>query len=214
MGHDESSGFWSRLVRRFVPEIPDFASLLARQSRHVHVTVDDLVDYVHRPDASLRDRLLRDEEEAERLRDENMRRLNNAFSTPFDREDIYRAVEELAWIVVHVRRTANEMEILQVTPDTFIHQICLEIQAGAVELEAGFALLGSDVDAARRHAETARRIDRRARNIYEEALGELFRGEVALDMFKRREIYHHLADGAKRVRKTAEVLQDIVVKAA
>ena len=211
---DEKIGFWQRLLRSFAPEVPDFATLLERQSAHVRKTIDDLVEYVQHPEASLRDQLHRDEEEAQKLRDENMRRLNNAFSTPFDREDIYRAIEELDWIVVHTRRTAREMEILGVTPDNFIREICLEIQTGVTALAASFAKLGCDTEAAFRQAETARRIDRRARNLYEEALGELFKGDDTIDMLKRREIYHHLADGAKRVRKTAEVLQDIVVKAA
>lgn len=211
---DEKIGFWRRLLQRFVPEVPDFATLLERQSAHVRKTIDDLVQYVRHPDAGQRDQLHRDEEEAGRLRDENMRRLNNAFSTPFDREDIYRVIEELDWIVVHTRRTAREMEILQVGPDAFILGICLQIQTGVGALEAGFSQLGSDTEAAYRQAETARRTDRRARHLYEEALGELFQGDDVRDMLKRREIYHHLADGARRVRKTAEVLQDIVVKAS
>lgn len=211
---DEKIGFWQKLVGRFVPEVPDFATLLARQSAQVQKTIDDLVEYVHHPETRLRDQLHRDEAEAEKLRDENMRRLNNAFSTPFDREDIYRAIEELDWIVVHTRRTAREMEILGVAPDNFIREICLEIQTGVTALGAGFSQLGADTQAADRQAEAARRIDRRARRLYEEALGELFKGSDVLEMLKRREIYHHLADGAKRVRKTAEVLQDIVVKAA
>lgn len=212
--NDEKTGFWQRWIRRFVPEVPDFATLLEGQSAQVRKTIDDLVEYVRHPEARLRDQLHRDEEEAEKLRDENMRRLNNAFSTPFDREDIYRAIEELDWIVVHTRRTAREMEILGVTPDNFIREICLEIQTGVTALGNGFAQLGSDSEATYRQADAARGVDRRARHLYEEALGELFKGDDLVDMLKRREIYHHLADGAKRVRKTAEVLQDIVVKTA
>jgi len=210
----EGVGFWKRLARRFVPAIPEFAVLLEQQSRQVRRTVDDLVEYVRHPDESLRDQLSRDEHEAQRLRDENMRRLNSAFSTPFDREDIYRAIEALDWIVVHTRRTAREMEILGVEPDHFIREICLEIQTGVHALAAGFSGLGSDLAAADRQAEAARRIDRRARHLYENALGDLFEGDDLVAIMKRREIYHHLADGAKRVRKTAEVLQDIVVKGA
>ena len=211
---DENVSFWRDLFRRLVPEVPDFAHLLERQCAHVRKTIDDLVEYVRHPEPALRDQLHRDEEEAEKLRDANMRRLNNAFSTPFDREDIYRAIEELDWIVVHTRRTAREMEILGVAPDNFIREICLEIQTGVAALETGFARLGSDPQAAYRQAEAARGIDRRARHLYEEALGQLFQGDDVVDMLRRREIYHHLADGAKRVRKTAEVLQDIVVKTA
>jgi len=211
---DEKIGFWQTLSRRFIPRVPDFSTLLTVQGSQVEKTIDDLVEYVQNPSTTLRDRLLRDEEEACRFRDENMRRLNNSFSTPFDREDIYRAIEGLDWIVVHTIRTAREMEILHVPPDNFIREICLEVQTGAQALVAGFSNLGSDSEVAYREAEAARRVDRRARHLYEEALGELFRGEVAVDMLKRREIYHHLADGAKRVRKCAEVLQDIVVKIA
>jgi aldehyde:ferredoxin oxidoreductase len=48
----------------------------------------------------------------------------------------------------------------------------------------------------------------------QEAVAELFEGDNVLDILKRREIHHHLANGAKRVCKTAGVLQDIVAKTA
>ena len=104
---DEKIGFWQTLSRRFIPRVPDFSTLLTAQGSQVEKTIDDLVEYVQNPSTTLRDRLLRDEEEACRFRDENMRRLNNSFSTPFDREDIYRAIEGLDWIVVHTIRTAR-----------------------------------------------------------------------------------------------------------
>jgi uncharacterized protein Yka (UPF0111/DUF47 family) len=211
---DEKTRIWRKWLRRVFPEVPDFASLLARQGTQVQKTINDLVEYLQHPAVEIQDRLRHDQEEAGRLRDENMLRLQTSFATPFDREDIYRAIEELDWIVVHTRRTARELEVLQLSPDNFMREICLEIATGVGALQAGFTELGADPEAANKHAEAARRIDLRARHIYEQALGELFEGDDVIDMMKRREIYHHLADGAKRVRKTAEVLQDILVKTA
>ncbi|RMG14116.1 MAG: DUF47 family protein [Planctomycetota bacterium] len=200
------------LLQRLFPPTPDFPGLLAEQARHVRLAVDHVVALLRGqelPPAQIDE----DEAQADRLRQRNFAALNDAFSTPFDREDIYRAIEALDWIVVHMKRTARELEVLEVEPSPPMAQLGAEIQRGTSALAEGFALLAQRPQDAIPRGEEARGTNKRARAIYERALRDLFRGEVTTDMLKRREIYHHLADGAKRVGRAAEVLLNIVVKA-
>ena len=48
--------------------------------------------------------------------------------------------------------------------------------------------------------------------MYRHSLADLFQGEVTTDMLRKREIYHHLMDGSRRLHAAANVLHDIMVK--
>ena len=198
--------------RRLFPPLPDFAALLAEQAAHVQRSVDHVLALLE-GEADSGAQIDADEEEADRIRLRNLEQLNAAFSTAFDREDIYRAIEALDWVVVHMKRTARELEVLGVAPSPPMVELGAEVQRGVSALAEGFLHLAKDPRSARAAAELARGTNKRARKLYECALGQLFQGEVTVEMLKRREIYHHLADGAKRVSSAAEILQHIVVKA-
>lgn len=209
---DERTSLWSRWRDRLLPRVPDFADLLAEQCRHVWRNARDLVDVLDEGPPDGIERLDANEAEAERLRRRNLRRLNRAFSTPFDREDIHRAIEQLDWITVHLNRVPHEMRALEVTADEPMRQLGREVLRGVEALTDGFAALKDTPQAAAGHAEAARKSERRARRLYEHGLASLFQGTDHIQMLKRRELYHHLADGAKRVHSAASILLEIVVK--
>lgn len=52
------------------------------------------------------------ESEGDNLRDESMAALNSAFSTPMDREDLFRAIADLDHLLGYAKSTVREMEIL------------------------------------------------------------------------------------------------------
>ena len=201
-----------RIFGRIFPSTPDFFKLLAEQCQQVDITVGNLVEFVKTGDAELGRRLKLDEHEADLIRIRNIHILNEAFSTPIDREDIYRAIADLDRIVTYCKTTYSEMDVLGVTPDTFILEKAKLLQEGVNALVAGFGKLGSNPLAAEDDADVARKSQRQVERLYRIALAELFKGEDYISMFKRREIYRHLSNAAHNVRHCANTLQDIVVK--
>jgi len=84
---------------------------------------------------------------------------------------------------------------------------------GAVlALVGGFDKLGSQPASAADDANAARKAERKVEKLYRKALAELFQGDDFIHMFKRREIYRHLANAADRMAHCANTLHDIVVK--
>lgn len=156
--------------------------------------------------------LKQDEHEADRIRIQNLHQLNSAFSTPIDREDIYRAIASMDSIVTYSKSTYNEMKVLELGPDKHSKKMVLELQKGIHALKQGFACLAKQPENAESYAFTARHSERRVEKMYRKAIGDLFQGENYLNMFKRRELYRHLSNAADKVHETANVLQDIVVK--
>lgn len=201
-----------RILGRVFPSTPDFFLLLAEQCGQVKLTVDNLVEFVKTGNEELGRRLKLDEHEADLIRIRNIHILNEAFSTPIDREDIYRAIADLDRIVTYCKTTFSEMDVLGVTPDTFIVEKAKLLQEGVNALVAGFGKLGGNPLDAAQDADAARKTQRQVERLYRIALAELFTGDDYISMFKRREIYRHLSNAAHNVRHCANTLQDIVVK--
>ncbi|MDO8605685.1 MAG: DUF47 family protein [Phaeospirillum sp.] len=201
-----------RLFDRVFPKTPDFFGLLSEQCVQVGHTVRLLVDFMETGDPEIGKLIKLDEHEADKVKARNTHILNEAFSTPIDREDIYRAITGLDEIVNYCKSTVSEMDALGLAPDQRCLDMALRLREGAEALIAGFGRLATQPAAAAEDADRARKSERRVEKIYRLALAELFQGEDYISMFKRREIYRHLANAADRLAYCANTLHDIVVK--
>ena len=197
---------------RIFPKAPDFFGMISEQTIKVTHTVDLLVEYMEHGDPTFAEALKQDVHEADLIKMRNLHELNDAFSTPIDREDIYRAIMALDDIVMYCKTTVHEMDMLGVTPDDFMRDISHSIKEGVDALASGYAKLGTSPAAAAMDANAARHADRHAEKLYRAALPNLFEGTDYINMFKRREIYRHLTNAAHHMALCANRLHDIVVK--
>lgn len=209
---DKRLNLLQRVWRRMVPVQADFFTLLSNQSALVTETIRNLEYYMSTGDKAVAALLTQEEHLADTAKHEAMHELNQAFSTPLDREDIYRAIEALDSIITHCKSTVNEMVDLEVAPDDAMQQMSQELLLGCRALETGFTELKTNPEQAETQAHLARRAHRHVERQYRHSLMQLFQGDVTVEMLKKREIYHHLIDGSRHVRAAANVLEDIVVK--
>jgi len=200
------------ILDRVFPKVPDFYQMLTEQNIKVAHTINLLVEYMESGDPAVAQALKEDVHEADLIKVRNLHELNDAFSTPIDREDIYRAIMSLDDIVMYCKTTVHEMDVLGVTPDTFMRDIAHHIKEGVDALANGFAKLGSTPATAALDADAARKAERHAEKKYRVALSTLFEGTDYINMFKRREIYRHLTNAAEHMAQCANTLHDIVVK--
>ena len=203
-----------KILDHVFPKAPDFFHLLSLQAAQVSHTVGLLVDFMGTHDPDIAKRIKKDEHEADRIKVGNIHTLNEAFSTPIDREDIYRAIMDLDDIVNFCKDTVSEMDVLGVTPDRFTYEMAACLREGVTALTSGFEHLANQPAQAAVAADTARKAERQVEKLYRKALADLFQGQDFLNMFKRREIYQHLARAADRMAHCANTLHDIVVKLA
>ncbi|TNC94662.1 MAG: hypothetical protein FD121_1562 [Gallionellaceae bacterium] len=209
---EASKTLLARILDRVFPKVPDFFSMLTEQSLKVTHTVDLLVEYMEHGDPMIADELKQNVHEADLIKVRNLHELNDAFSTPIDREDIYRAIIALDDIVMYCKTTVHEMDVLAVKPDEFMRDISHCIKEGVDTLAKGFAKLGNTPAEAAHNANQARQSERHAEKLYRKALPILFEGTDYINMFKRREIYRHLTNAAQHMALCANRLHDIVVK--
>ncbi len=203
-----------RLYERVFPTVADFFGMLAQQSTNAAETTRLLVEFMETGDVSVSQRVRDDEHEADRIKAANLSVLSDAFSTPVDREDLFRAITTLDDIVNYCKSTVVEMDMLGLQPDKFSLEIALHIREGAEALAKGFGRLATDPAGAGLDANAARKAERTNEKSYRRAITALFQGDDYLNMFKRRETYRHLSNAADRVADAARALDNIVVKLA
>lgn len=211
MSQDQASAL-RRLIDRVFPKTPDFFVMLADQCHQVTHTTGLLVDFMETGNPEIGSQIRRDEHEADRIKVRNLHALNEAFSTPIDREDLYRAIMDLDEIVNYCKTTVSEMDVLGLSPDKHCQEMAMHIKLGTDALAAGYGKLASAPSAAADDADNARKAERRVEKNYRHALADLFQGDDYIHMFKRREIYRHLSNAADRMAHCANTLHDIVVK--
>ena len=212
MPDSPSPSLLSRLIGRVFPKTPNFFLLLSEQARQVEHTVGLLVDFMRTGSPEIARQIKKDEHLADKVKITNIHTLNEAFSTPIDREDIYRAINMLDEIVNYCKDTVNEMDALGVAPDDYTREMAGLLHQGAVSLVNGFSKLDKTPADAAVDADLARKANRKVEKLYRKALAALFQGDDYVHMFKRREIYRHLDNAGERVQHCANTLHDIVVK--
>ena len=207
-----SPSLLSRLLGRFFPKMPDFFGMLSEQCRQVCKTTGLLVEFMENADHDIGKQIRKDEHEADRVKIHNLHTLNEAFSTPIDREDLYRAIMDLDEVVNYCKTTVSEMEVLGLQPDKHCLEMAMHIKLGTDALRQGFSRLATAPTEAANDADAARKAERRVEKAYRRAIADLFQGDNYIHMFKQREIYRHLANAADRMAHCANTLHDIVVK--
>ncbi len=225
-----------KIIRRVFPKTPNFFGLLEAQSAVSVQSLEHLVAYMEAgdPGTGLEVKML--ERQANVLKEQSMEALNSAFSTPMDREELFRAIATLHRIATYAHTTVREMEVLRVKPDAWTLGMARLLHEGAIALDEGYGLLEKDPAAAEAKADRARISERRVEKQYRLALAELFAVdrdierieamriaevpgrsggaayELIMDVFKHREVYRHLSNAGDRVARAGDTLHDIVVK--
>jgi uncharacterized protein Yka (UPF0111/DUF47 family) len=221
----------TRLVDRVFPRMPDFYSLLNEQCDLVVEAMEVFVQFMEKGDKALARQVRALEKRGDELKARNTDILSKSFSTPMDREDIYRAITTIDHIVNYAKTTTREIEVLKTKPDKYMLELAVLLKEGAYALQRGYRKLSDNPQLAEEDSQAARKAERSSEKVYRRALGELFREEsyismlenqdkdnkatainLVIDIFKHREVYRHLSNASDRLARAGEVLHDIVVK--
>jgi uncharacterized protein Yka (UPF0111/DUF47 family) len=196
---------------------PDrFLERLRDQAGMNVAAAEALSDYMEKPSKKNAQQIRALEKEADEYRRILIDELNRTFVTPIDREDIHtlsRAIDDIADDIWY---TVNEMDILDVQPNSLLSQMANLIHMGAEEIKLAMDRIPLHPGVATTHAIRAKSARNSMETLYAEALADLFRKPKDLDniviMLKLREIYRHLFHGAQRIADAANIIEDVVVK--
>jgi uncharacterized protein Yka (UPF0111/DUF47 family) len=203
-----------RVVERVFPKVPNFFALLAEQSAVVGATAGLLVEYMGSSSPEVAKKISDAEYDGDRIKIQNLTLLNEAFSTPIDREDLHRAIINLDEIINSCKTIVVEMDadLLGVKADKHCIEMAAYLKEGAEAIALGYGRLGSDPKAGRADADKAEKAVKKFTRSYRRALAELFQDNDFHNIFRRKEIYTQLSHAALRMNVCNSTLLDIVVK--
>lgn len=147
--------------------------------------------------------------------DEIGRRLNQAFITPLDRDDIYELVRRMDDVVDGIQETAETMQVYDIAAPTEEAQRLAAILAEqAAELSRALAKLESMKDLST-HLRRVHELENEADGLSRAAIGQLFReAHDPLYVIKWRDVYLSLENSIDAAEDVAEILQRMIHKDA
>ncbi|MBF0164945.1 MAG: DUF47 family protein [Magnetococcales bacterium] len=228
-----SSTTFSKLTNRVFPRMPNFYGLILEQCELANQTAALLEDYVQTGNRSRADMILKLEQDADTLRRRNLDVLKNAFATPMDREDIYRAYMTVDCVISHAHNIVSEMDTLGIQTDPFITEMIATLRNAVETLSSGYKKLASSPADSDTDAQLVGLAKKKIEKSFRAALAKLFEGDeyvrkmkekqegaeaqammYVMDIFKRREVYRQIFDAAIDMGDAGEVLHDIVIQVA
>ncbi len=140
-------------------------------------------------------------------------RLDDAFITPIDREDIHELARRMDDVVDGIQETAEAMQIYVVqTPTEEAQRLAAILEEQAVELDAALRKLES-MKGLGEHLRRVHILENEADSLSRAAIGRLFReSHDPLDVIKWRDIYASLEESIDAAEDVSEIIQRIVHK--
>ncbi|MGH3320858.1 MAG: DUF47 domain-containing protein [Streptosporangiaceae bacterium] len=200
---------------RLTPREDSYYGMFADSANNLVTGVRLLVDLIG--DSADRDRIAEQMRACEHQGDEYthriMRRLNESFITPFDREDIYRLASTLDDVLDFMDAAVDLVVLyrLERLPKEVIKQV--EVLERAAELTAeAMPRLRSMRDLAEYWIEI-NRLENQADQVYRRLLAQLFGGDYdALTVLKLKEVIDQLEGAADAFEHVANTVESIAVK--
>jgi uncharacterized protein len=134
-----------------------------------------------------------------------------AFSTPFDRTEIYDLSRQMDRIIDSASDTAKEMVEFKIEVDEPIMAMVDLLLKAVQSLSEAIQLLEFNPAAAEDLVPALRKLHKDVERSYLDAISFLLTGDVTMDKIKRKEVYHNFKNVMKNVGFTVDILHRVVV---
>jgi predicted phosphate transport protein (TIGR00153 family) len=153
------------------------------------------------------------EHEGDQIDAEIAVRLERAFITPFDREDIHELISRLDDVVDGIQEVAEMFVIYGIAePTPEARQLAGIIAGQGAELIAALRLLDKP-ETMQAHLRAVHTLENEADGLSRAAIGRLFRERMdPLDVIRFRDLYMALEETIDAAEDAAEVLERIIAK--
>lgn len=193
------------------PSEHDFYGMLSLQAIKTLEGVGAFVDWLQEDPRTDPVRLEEMEDEVDNLRYAMEERLIDAFSTPFDRQDIYSLSRQMDYILNYAKDCAREMYAFGVYPDEPILLMARALLRGTERVTTMVQAMGTDQRRVRQIIPEARTSIREIEDTYVQAMAALLATDNSMAALRRREIYSRLKDAGRALRATVDILHRAVV---
>ncbi len=193
------------------PSEYDFEDMLAHQAERTLAGVRIFAGWLEKSPLTEPVVLREVETEVDKIRYNLEEKLLEAFSTPFDRQDIYSLSRQMDYILNFSRETATEMFAFGVEPDEHIRKMVRGLLYGTEQVFAAVKVISSDRARVEEAIREARKAMRAIEEDYITGMQDLFSAGDPMAAIRKREVYHHIRDAGRALRSTVDILHKAVV---
>ena len=207
MNDEKKNSFLDRVF----PKRYDFNQMLAEQAEITSKGAWSLVDWLKAEMQTYPSGILEMNHRMDEMRYEMEASLMNAFSTPFDRQDIYSVSRQMDYIFNHISSIATESRTFKVEIDDPIIDMAETLAEGIDIFKRAMMGIDKDHGEAKGLVREIRSITNEINRAYMNAMFTLFQEEDAMEAMKKREIYHHFRTAGRYMNVGADILHRIIV---
>ena len=201
-----------KFLDRLFPTKYDFYGMLEKQARTNSTGVNALAGWLKNPSEAEPDALLQAVVQADGARVVMEEGLTQAFSTPFDRGDLYSISVGMDKVIEYAKSTLLSMEAYDVKADDVIVRMAENLRNGAAIFADAVAFLKTDLQKAERNISGIRETHTVIEELYRDGMRAAFQSDHAVEALKRREVYHHIKDASSYLEDAVDILHRIVVR--
>jgi predicted phosphate transport protein (TIGR00153 family) len=158
------------------------------------------------------------EHEGDIITHEIFDKLNRAFITPIDREDIHKITSEVDDILDYILATADRLLLYKVKAPTAEAKKMTDVLLTAIEIVGKAIASLKDLKRPRRtldYCVEINRLENEGDTLHKTVVADLFsNGRDAVEIIKWLDIYEHLETAIDKCEDVADAIESIVVKNA
>ena len=202
----------NNLFDRIFPKKYDFYSMLLEQSKTNYKVIHALEKWIKdKNEADYNDVFIK-KNEADKIRFKLERDLVEAFTTPFDRQDLYSISVEMNKIIDCSKSILKTIKALNIEVDPTIIAMSSLLSQGALELSEAILVLESNPSESQNKIENIRLSQNSMEEIYISGIAQLFSKNDAIEILRYREVYNYLKEAAVLLGDTVDIYHRICVR--
>jgi uncharacterized protein Yka (UPF0111/DUF47 family) len=195
----------------FLPDTPDVLGMLRGQLAVTIEGIDALVAWAE-GDAAKADDVRRLEHEADEHKRQLQRALVDAFTTPYDPENLYTLARGIDWILNLAKDAVRESEVMACPPDAAVAEMAVLLREAVGHIDEAVAALQAHRHDATGPADAAIKAERRLERVYRRAMAELLEVDDLREVMARRELYRRFSRLGGHTAEVAERIWYAVIK--
>jgi len=201
-----------KFIDRLFPVKFNFYKMLANQADMNLSGIDALHKWLSGASGEEDSVLLQDVDKADAIRMDLEKNLIQAFSTPFDRGDIYSISVAMDKVIEYAKSTLLSMKAYDVPANHTIVSMVDNLKKGTGIFAEAIGFLENHPLKAQMNIAGIRYTHKTIEQLYRDGMSAEFTSGDPMTACKHREVYHHIKDASSNLEDAVDILHRIVVR--
>lgn len=200
------------IIDRIFPVKYAFYDLLTEQAYCNFKSISALYEWVISGSDEAENDLSRSVKKSDEVRMRMEDNLTEAFTTPFDRGDIYSISVTMNRVVKYGESTLDSMRAFDVKANATIIKMVEQLKLSAEVFWEAVGNLKQNPDQSEAVVIKMREAHLQIERLYRDGMIVVFSGKDPMVAIKKREVYHHIKDASSNLEEAVDVLHRIIVR--